>query len=325
MKRIPSVARGRHLLVIAGLALASTVGSLLAADTYYVSDHLATTTAVADTAGEIASLEADAFGSPVSGGEQAARYTGKPYDADIGAYMFPFRNYRSDEARWMSADPSGFPDGQNANVYAPSINNGIDSLGLFTLSFSGTNPPASQYFSSGGNNYALTARTLNHIDGISPTVLGILSALFPTESEGWHFSAAGSRSGTVTVSDYSASHDNSRAGVGLSASYSGVASGAPSSSSIEGYTWIQLYQQNGGPYVVDLVNGPVGTPFYNSGYSTGTSVSFYDAPSNALSGITPTSSVNVGFLTFLVDYTDILHGTVNIYDGFTWGYNLHRE
>jgi RHS repeat-associated protein len=133
MKRIPSVALGRHLFVIAGLALASTVGNLSAADTYYVSDHLATTTAVADAAGEIASLEADAFGSPVSGGEQAARYTGKPYDADIGAYVFPFRNYRSAEARWMSADPSGFPDGFNSQVYTPEIFKNIDPLGLKKL------------------------------------------------------------------------------------------------------------------------------------------------------------------------------------------------
>jgi RHS repeat-associated protein len=133
MKRISTVALGRHLFVIAGLALASTVGSLSAADTYYVSDHLATTTAVADAAGEIASLEADAFGSPLSGGEQAARYTGKPYDADIGAYVFPFRNYRSDEARWMSTDPSGFPDGINATVYAPSVFSEIDPLGLVAM------------------------------------------------------------------------------------------------------------------------------------------------------------------------------------------------
>jgi RHS repeat-associated protein len=130
MKRIPSAALGRHLLVIAGLALASSVSSLSAADTYYVSDHLATTTAVADAAGEIASLEADAFGSPVSGGEQAARYTGKPYDEDIGAYVFPFRNYRSDEARWMSSDPSGFPDGSNGRLYAPNPILGMDPLGL---------------------------------------------------------------------------------------------------------------------------------------------------------------------------------------------------
>lgn len=139
MKRIPSVALGRQ---IAGLALASTVGSLSAAvtDTYYVSDQLATTTAVADAAGEIASLETDAFGSPVGGGEQAARYTGKPYDADIGAYVFPFRNYRSDEARWMSADPSGFPDGSNAYIYSRRPYREIDATGLALSDLVGEGP-----------------------------------------------------------------------------------------------------------------------------------------------------------------------------------------
>ena len=39
-----------------------------------------------------------------------AFYTGKPYDADLNAYLFPFRNYSPDLGRWTVADPSGFPD-----------------------------------------------------------------------------------------------------------------------------------------------------------------------------------------------------------------------
>ena len=136
MKQVHSVAPGRHLLALVGLAIAATVGSLPAADKYYVNDHLATTTAVTDAAGEIAAIEADAFGTPVAGATQAARYTGKPYDNDIGAYVFPCRNYRSDEARWMSADPSGFPDGLNAAKYAPSPFREIDALGLAVFSIS---------------------------------------------------------------------------------------------------------------------------------------------------------------------------------------------
>lgn len=84
---------------------------------YYVNDHLATTVGVADAAGEIAALEADAFGSPLAGGANAGRFTGKPYDEHLGAYVFPFRNYRANEARWMSADPSGFPDGVSSISY----------------------------------------------------------------------------------------------------------------------------------------------------------------------------------------------------------------
>lgn len=97
---------------------------------YYVNDHLATTVGITDAAGEIAAIEADAFGSPMSAADNAGRFTGKPYDADLGAYVFPFRNYRADEARWMSADPSGFPDGVNGVAYAPVPTAALDNDGL---------------------------------------------------------------------------------------------------------------------------------------------------------------------------------------------------
>jgi RHS repeat-associated protein len=59
-----------------------------------------------------------------------ARFTGKPYDADLGAYVFPFRNYRPELARWTSADPAGFPDGPNGHFYAPVPGIGVDPYGL---------------------------------------------------------------------------------------------------------------------------------------------------------------------------------------------------
>ena len=99
-------------------------------DTYYVNDHIASTVATSDASGEIAQIEADAFGTQTGAVAKDTRFTGKPYDADMGAYVFPFRNYRSDEARWMSADPSGFPDGVNGTKYAPSIFRGFDPFGL---------------------------------------------------------------------------------------------------------------------------------------------------------------------------------------------------
>jgi RHS repeat-associated protein len=124
------------LSLAAGLALALT-GSLSAKenykDTWYVSDHLATTVATIDVAGEIAQIEADAFGTPLSHDGTIGnpeRYTGKPYDEDLGAYVFPFRNYRPEEGRWMSGDPSGFPDGVHERHYAPIVTKQIDPLGL---------------------------------------------------------------------------------------------------------------------------------------------------------------------------------------------------
>jgi RHS repeat-associated protein len=80
--------------------------------------------------GVIDQMETDAFGAPLAAGRPPARFTGKPYDEDMGAYIFPFRNYRPDEARWMTPDPSGFPDGVNNHVYAPMPIIEADPLGL---------------------------------------------------------------------------------------------------------------------------------------------------------------------------------------------------
>ena len=141
MKRNQSTALLRHFSSGLRLSLAFGVAGVFVSvgsaastskDTYYVNDHLATTVATSDAAGEIAQIESDAFGTQAGPVAKDSRFTGKPYDADMGAYVFPFRNYRSDEARWMSADPSGFPDGSNAFAYAPTPVSGLDALGLQT-------------------------------------------------------------------------------------------------------------------------------------------------------------------------------------------------
>ena len=64
--------------------------------------------------------------------EQAAFFTGKPYDAASGTYLFKYRAYNPTLARWTSADPSGFPDGANGFSYCD--NNAVgcfDKYGLF--------------------------------------------------------------------------------------------------------------------------------------------------------------------------------------------------
>jgi RHS repeat-associated protein len=120
---------GRALIAALALAAMGSVG--FASDPqYYVNDPLATTVAITDSAGEIAAMEADAFGAPLAVGEAPGRFTGKPYDADLGAYVFPFRNYRPEEGRWMSADPSGFPDGMNGRVYLAFVFTELDPMGL---------------------------------------------------------------------------------------------------------------------------------------------------------------------------------------------------
>jgi RHS repeat-associated protein len=77
----------------------------------------------------------------------SASYTGKPYIESTGSYAFKYRSYNPELARWMSEDPSGFPDGANGNVYAPNPTCEFDFQGLetqaayreFTLDIFGTN------------------------------------------------------------------------------------------------------------------------------------------------------------------------------------------
>ena len=60
-----------------------------------------------------------------------AFFTGKPYDAASGNYVFKYRNYNPGLARWTSADPSGFPDGANNVAYVSNNPNGVlDDTGL---------------------------------------------------------------------------------------------------------------------------------------------------------------------------------------------------
>ena len=62
-------------------------------------------------------------------------FTGKPYDADLEGYLFQFRTYRPDVARWTSADPSGFPDGANGFAYNVVPTSEIDSQGLKSVAW----------------------------------------------------------------------------------------------------------------------------------------------------------------------------------------------
>ena len=62
--------------------------------------------------------------------DRSARFTGKPYDEDLQAYVFPYRNYDASTARWRSSDPAGYPDGINQHFYADVPTYALDLLGL---------------------------------------------------------------------------------------------------------------------------------------------------------------------------------------------------
>ena len=63
----------------------------------------------------------------------AAFFTGKPQVPGLGR-AFLFRNYRPDLAKWQTADPLGYPDGWNSNMYGLNTPNaGIDLLGAYWI------------------------------------------------------------------------------------------------------------------------------------------------------------------------------------------------
>lgn len=66
---------------------------------------------------------------------QEYSYTGRPFDAKSGGYVFAFRSYDPTTARWSSIDPSGFPDGSNNSAYRPTPTNSLDFAGLMAITW----------------------------------------------------------------------------------------------------------------------------------------------------------------------------------------------
>ena len=61
--------------------------------------------------------------------DRSARFAGKPYDEDLQAYVFPYRNYDAPTARWLSSDTAGYSGGPNQHFYAGTPTLGLDILG----------------------------------------------------------------------------------------------------------------------------------------------------------------------------------------------------
>ena len=99
---------------------------------YHEHDFLGTTLWSTDTKGNIVKDYQDTtiFGEGSIQKDRSARFTGKPYDEDLQAYVFPYRNYDASTARWRSSDPAGYPDGINQHFYAAVPTYSIDVYGL---------------------------------------------------------------------------------------------------------------------------------------------------------------------------------------------------
>ena len=106
---------------------------------YHEHDFLGTTLWSMDTKGNLVKDYQDTtiFGEGSIQKDRSARFTGKPYDEDLQAYVFPNRTYDPEIKRWRSMDPSGYPDGINAQFYAVIPTMGLDPLGLKTYYIGG--------------------------------------------------------------------------------------------------------------------------------------------------------------------------------------------
>jgi len=87
-------------------------------------------------------------------------YTGKPFLSETGSYAFKFRQYDPELSRWITADPSGFPDGANSHVYGNSPVSGLDPNGL---SWS-TSDFLWHFYFGGGEGVSLSS--IGYLDGV---------------------------------------------------------------------------------------------------------------------------------------------------------------
>jgi RHS repeat-associated protein len=73
-----------------------------------------------------------------------AFYTGKPFEIEREGYLFKYRSYDPELNRWVTIDPSGFPDGANNQIYSSIPTMEFDFQGFYSVSFFGMVQQAGQ-------------------------------------------------------------------------------------------------------------------------------------------------------------------------------------
>jgi RHS repeat-associated protein len=111
-------------------------------------------------------------------------YTGKPYDKDLGAYVFSARNYNPETNRWASADPSGFPDGANNHIYTSAPTWKFDPTGFLETEIVTTSPVltwATDWGTQGGKSATLSFQ-ITFDQNTQPTGSTVTATGAPTAS-----------------------------------------------------------------------------------------------------------------------------------------------
>ncbi|MCE0499217.1 MAG: hypothetical protein LV481_14855 [Methylacidiphilales bacterium] len=234
-------------------------------------------------------------------------YTGKPYVADAGGYVYKYRTYNPGLSRWTSADPSGFPDGVNNCAYAPVPTIALDNDGLLTVSVSGTNPPAS---------ITTSGHTISY-----DTITGINAATFSFTG---FTVTTGTLSGTLNVNIPSASpfNNGSVAGYGDSNPVEGSYTGSGD------FDWVQIITTNvPGSGTVISTSGSETTYFDNH---SDTFVPFYGNSTDKKTGNNPweTDNPQRSFSGTSINWTadmylvSVVGSNITVYGGYTWGFSM---
>jgi len=132
-------ARNKTLVHAGMMTLAEIDGANPSTGTtrYYAHDDLGSARALYSSAkAELGTTEYNPYGDTYasSGTQPAYSFTGKPYDASIGMYYFPFRYYSPEMDRWASRDPLGMVDGPNLYGYVRgACINRMDPSGAFAM------------------------------------------------------------------------------------------------------------------------------------------------------------------------------------------------
>ena len=163
---------------------------------YHEHDFLGTTIWSMDTKGNLVKDYQDTtiFGEGSIQKDRSARFTGKPYDEDLQAYVFPYRNYDASTARWRSSDPAGYPDGINQHFYAAVPTYALDPLGCWIVRINSFNVGYPN-----GTEFKVT----NETDKVNIALLGHANITFSREEgdEGVGFMQFNIR--TISGADYS--------------------------------------------------------------------------------------------------------------------------
>jgi RHS repeat-associated protein len=210
-------------------------------------------------------------------------FTGKPYVAEAGGYVFKYRTYNPEMSRWTCADPSGFPNGANNNIYTSAPISIGDSNGLVTFS-------------------GLTAANLATISNTYNGIIYTTTALSLSEA------SLSSLAINISVNTYTATN-YSYATPGGGALFALSASNLPS-------TYATTYQ-----YIQTYVLSTPSNPGLPTPDGTITGASFYDDPGQSDLNASP-SLTFTATTTFEAVTTSGSSTTTTPLATLTWGYTL---